>query len=87
MKIRKHALTFAAALLFALPLALHATDSKLQKPIWIEGGLIEGVANAEAVAFKGLPCAAPPVGEWRWREPRLQRFAQKVDRFRQQPEP
>lgn len=41
------------------------------QPIRVETGLIAGVANSrnDVVAFKGIPYAAPPVGNLRWREP------------------
>ncbi len=66
----KHAVTLVAALLLA-PLAALSATSDLHGPIRIESGLIEGLANEEGdiVAFKGIPYAAPPVGELRWREP------------------
>jgi len=37
----------------------------------IENGLISGTkdANSEVVSFKGIPFAAPPVGELRWKAP------------------
>lgn len=36
-----------------------------------EGGLVEGVAgkNLDVVIFKGIPYAAPPIGEYRWKAP------------------
>lgn len=70
MKTRAIPLTLAAVGFFAAASAF-ADDSEMQKPIRIESGLIEGVSNPEqdVVAFKGIPYAAPPVGNLRWREP------------------
>jgi para-nitrobenzyl esterase len=39
------------------------------EPIQIDGGSIEGVNEAGAQIFKGLPFAAAPVGALRWRAP------------------
>jgi para-nitrobenzyl esterase len=41
-------------------------------PIEVDGGLIEGVVvdgEPGVVAYKGIPFAAPPVGDLRWRQP------------------
>ena len=41
-------------------------------PVIVTGGAIRGAVsagNAEIVAFKGIPYAAPPVGDLRWRPP------------------
>ena len=41
-------------------------------PVMVTGGSIRGAVsagNADVVAFKGIPFAAPPVGELRWRPP------------------
>jgi para-nitrobenzyl esterase len=43
----------------------------ITKPVRIETGLVSGIPGNDAsiTAFKGLPYAAPPVGELRWRAP------------------
>jgi para-nitrobenzyl esterase len=48
---------------------LAAPGLAIQSPIRIESGLVQGVSNGSITAFKGIPYAAPPVGDRRWREP------------------
>ncbi len=38
-------------------------------PVKVEGGLVEGVVEDTLSVFKGIPFAAPPVGDLRWRPP------------------
>ena len=42
------------------------------KPVRVAGGLVSGVSgrNPSVTVFKGVPFAAPPVGDLRWREPK-----------------
>lgn len=43
-----------------------------EQPVRVEGGLVSGVLgrNPSITAFKGIPFAAPPVGDLRWRAPK-----------------
>src|SRR5271165_1160371 len=58
-----------AAALFAIPV-LHA-DAALSGAVHIDSGAIEGVPalTPNVTAFEGIPYAAPPVGDLRWKEP------------------
>src|SRR5580704_5258190 len=43
----------------------------IQGPVKTESGQVEGVAgkNPEITVYKGIPFAAPPVGDLRWKPP------------------
>jgi para-nitrobenzyl esterase len=59
------ALTLAAAI-FAAPAAAADRAAEVVK---VEGGQIRGRVAGDVLSFKGIPFAAPPVGDLRWRSP------------------
>ena len=41
-------------------------------PVMTEYGLVQGVTETDLAVYKGIPFAAPPVGDLRWRPPQPQ---------------
>lgn len=58
LKIVTAALCSAALLCAAAP-----------APVKVEGGLMQGIAEHDLTVYKGVPLAAAPVGDLRWRAP------------------
>jgi para-nitrobenzyl esterase len=64
-------MTICGRILISAAIALLAADSAFgaSDVVRIETGRIKGVVRDGIVAFKGIPFAAPPAGELRWRPP------------------
>ena len=60
-------------LLSLVAFALLAPFARAQPPapVRVEQGLVQGTAEDGLVVYKGVPFAAPPVGDLRWRAPQL----------------
>ena len=46
-----------------------AAQSQAPATVRVDTGELQGVVDDGVVSFKGIPFAAPPVGEFRWRPP------------------
>jgi para-nitrobenzyl esterase len=55
----------ALFVLFAAQLGL----AQQPPPVRVEGGLVQGTSEDGLTVYRGIPFAAPPVGELRWRAP------------------
>lgn len=63
-----------------------SSSAGLMQPIKVTGGSVQGVHGRDAsiTVFKGIPFAAPPVGDLRWRAPQpvvVWDGVRKVDKF------
>ena len=63
--MRRLAFIVVVALSDLFPVLSSAAD----KPVKVEGGLVQGVAEGDLAVFKGIPFAAPPLGDLRWKAP------------------
>jgi hypothetical protein len=72
---RKHRKFFIALWLITAILSTSASAQEARKPeqaaavVRVDSGQLQGVETDGVISFKGIPFAAPPVGELRWRPP------------------
>ncbi|MCW3098755.1 MAG: carboxylesterase [Chthonomonadaceae bacterium] len=77
----------AAVVLAALP---GTVSAQIAEPVRVQGGLLSGVAGSDSSVrvFKGVPFAAPPVGDLRWKAPqpvKSWKGVRKADHFGARP--
>jgi para-nitrobenzyl esterase len=66
MKMR----TFSTlAFLLAALSSVYELRAQTPKPVHVQSGLVQGTMENGVTTYKGIPFAAPPVGDLRWRAP------------------
>jgi para-nitrobenzyl esterase len=57
-------------MIFLFATLILVQDAGSVEPVRIESGLIQGIVEDGLSVYRGIPYAAPPVGDLRWRAPR-----------------
>jgi len=56
-------------ILFVAMMAAALCAAQTPAPVKVEGGFIQGAVEGSLTVYRGIPFAAPPVGDRRWRAP------------------
>lgn len=67
-QLKYFGLAAACIILFACKAIAQPTE-KVAPKVHITSGIVRGIIEGDIFIFKGIPFAAPPVGEFRWRPP------------------
>ena len=67
--MRLKLIALIAVTVVTLGWAVHAAGTPFADQVKVEGGTIKGAVADGVLSFKGIPFAAPPQGDLRWRPP------------------
>ena len=67
--INKRYLRVLTAILIVMFTAACSSNTPISETVRVEQGLVKGASEDGLLVFKGIPFAAPPVGDLRWRPP------------------